>query len=855
MDKSYNPHQNEQAIYKKWQEAGAFQPSNAKNTFTIAIPPPNVTGTLHLGHAIMLAIEDAFIRYHRMQGKSALWVPGTDHAAIATENVVLKNLGAKSREEFTREEFLAHCREWTKKSHAIITNQIKRMGSSCDWSREAYTFDDARNHAVNTMFKMLYEDGLIVHGERMVNWSVGAQSVLSDDELDWKEQKDPLYYIKYGPFVLATVRPETKFGDTAIAVHPDDKRYQKWIGQEVEIETVLGKAKIKVIADTYVDPKFGTGVVKITPAHDPNDFEVAKRHNLEIRQVIDRDGKMNAHAGPFTGMDRFTARKKVVEEMQKKGLIEKIDKDYVHRVAYCYRSHTPVEPLLSSQWFIAVEKEFTDRHTGKKTTLKKITAEGVRNKEVGIIPPRFDKIYFNWIDNLRDWCISRQIWWGHRIPVWHCSDCNEEVVATEAPTKCPKCGATNLRQDEDTLDTWFSSGLWPFSILGWPNEKHPDFQKFYPTSVLETGHDILFFWVARMIMFGRYATGKYPFHTVYLHGLVCDAKGQKMSKSKGNGIDPLDMIAKFGTDAVRLSLIIGTTPGNNVNLGEEKIAGCRNFCNKLWNIARFVSTQERGEAPKKPQTDLQKWLFNKIQNLISRTTKNLEKYHLGETAQDLWEFTWNDFADWAIEAAKAENKPETNGLLFETLKTLLKLWHPILPFVTEKIWEEIGEKEMLITAPWAKAEKTEDGGGNFEAVKNVITRIRSLRAEHKVEPAKKISAYFSGENLEILQKNTDILQFLARVETVKFGEKCNEKAISDFADGVEIALPLTDMLDEDKEKARRAKEIEDAKKILAGIEAKLGNKDYVAKAPAHLVAETKSKAEELQEKIKALSAE
>ncbi|MCT4592623.1 MAG: valine--tRNA ligase [Candidatus Gracilibacteria bacterium] len=849
MEKNYDPQKVEQDIYKKWESAEAFKPSKEGDSYTIAIPPPNVTGTLHLGHAIMLAVEDTLIRYKRMKGHSALWIPGTDHAAIATENVVLKNIGAKSREEFSREEFLNHCQDWTKKSHARITEQIRRMGSSCDWSREAYTFDNERNHAVNTIFEMLYNDGLIVRGERMVNWSVGAESVLSDDELDWKEQQSPLYYIKYGPFTLATVRPETKFGDTAIAVNPKDPRYQEWIGKEVEIDTVLGKSKLKVISDDYVDMEFGTGVVKITPAHDPNDFEIGKRHKLEIKQVIEKNGKMNHHAGKFAGMDRFEARKKIIAEMKTKGLIEKIDENYINRVAYCYRSNTVVEPMLSKQWFIAVEKEFTDKFTGQKTTLKKLTQEAVRQDHIQIIPERFEKIYFNWIDNLKDWCISRQIWWGHRIPVWYCDDCEAEIVSSPEIENCPNCQSKNLKQDEDTLDTWFSSALWPFSVLGWPNEKHSDFNKFYPTDVLETGHDILFFWVARMIMFGRYATGKYPFHTVYLHGLVCDSKGQKMSKSKGNGIDPLDMIERFGTDAVRLSLMIGTTPGNNVNLGEEKISGCRNFCNKLWNIARFITMQERNEELGKLDTDLQKWIYTLTQNLIKEVEEDIAKYRLGEALQKLWDFTWNELADWAVEAAKAENNTQTNTVIFETLKTLLRLLHPFIPFVTEQIWSEIGKKDMLIANKYPQSQdifKELD----FETVKNVITQIRSIRAEHKVEPAKKITAYIGGKT-EIIKNNESILKFLARIETVKYNKQ-EEEVIHSFVDGVDIILPMSGMIDKAKEAQRKAKEIKDAKKKLAIIESKLSNKGFTEKAPKELIEKTKKEQQELTEKIKNL---
>ncbi len=934
MDKAYQPQQSEDDIYHKWEQAGAFVPSDAKKTFTIAIPPPNVTGTLHAGHA-MYVVQDIMIRWHRMMGEASLYVPGTDHAAIATESVVLKNLGIKDRnKEIRREDFMKEAEKWTKKTHDRIIHQLKKIGLSCDWSREAYTFDEPRNKAVNTIFKMLYDKGLIYRGNRMINWSIGAQSVLADDEVEWGEKTEPFYYIRCGEFIIGTVRPETKCANSPVMVSEtgeyvrvkfmehgtgnteyfilskflfENEEQRKKVlnlldpngtfelidtftgkeleGQEFEYETYAGKRKFTVLADEKViDMEKGAGTMTISSCHSADDYDLAQRRKLDDTwiQKIDFEGKMTSIAGPCAGMSIINARKRAAEIMREQGLLVGEDTSYVHRVPVCYRSHTVVEPMVSKQWFIAVEKEFTDDFSGEKTTLKSQMQEAVRGNHVEIVPNRFDKTYFHWIDNLRDWCISRQIWWGHRIPVWYRqvkeqAAGNKEQEEIYVGVKPPE--GKGWTQDEDTLDTWFSSATWPFSIFNWP-EKSADFDRFYPTSVLETGHDILFFWVARMIMFGKFATGEYPFKTVYLHGLVQDEKGKKMSKSKGNGIDPLEIIEEFGTDALRLSLIMGTTPGNNANLGKEKIAGCRNFCNKLWNVSRFVLSQgtgnrERGtgkpEEAEKKQTDLQKWLISKTNILIADVNEDLKHYLFGAAAEKLWDFTWNEFADWALEAAKAENNPQTNALLQETLKTLLKLWHPFIPFVTEKIWEEISNTEncpalplckggqkggfMLITSEYPTVSKEHTSCESFELVKHVASKIRSMRKNAGVDPGKKITAFVSGENNDALQKNEEIIKFLARLETLTFDTAPEEKGSTDTVSGIHIFLPSKGMIDPAAEKARIKKELEKSEKMLIGIKGKLSNEGYVQKAPPELVEKTKQQMKELEEKVEILRKE
>ncbi len=754
MEKNYDHNASEDKIYASWEKSGAMKADNKskKKKFTIPLPPPNVTGELHLGHAAMLAIEDIMIRFKKMTGHEALWVPGTDHAAIATENVVLKHLGIKSREEMKREDFLKECRKFATTKHDRIEHQIKKMGAWLDWSREAYTFDEPRNHAVNTMFKKLYDDGLIVRGHRMINWSVGAQSVLSDDEVVYKEVKGALYNYKYffvdsDEFLeVSTTRPETMFGDTAVALNPHDPRAKKLRGKKVKIP--FSGREIPVILDDHVDLEFGTATLKVTPAHDPNDFEIGEKHNLEKIQVIGFDGKMetNDHVPKkFQKLNSKECRKLLTESSE--WFVKK--EEHLHNVGFCYRSETIVEPMISPQWFISVDKEFKDKFTDKKTTLKKLTAEAVRSGDVKIIPKQFEKVYFHWIDNLRDWCISRQIWWGHRIPVWY--DEKKKITAV-GDIKNPDKSWT---QDKDTLDTWFSSALWPFSILGWPDEKAKDLQKFFPTDVLETGHDILFFWVARMIMFSKYATGKSPFHTVYLHGLVTDEHGKKMSKSAGNGIDPLEVIDKFGADAVRLSLVVGTATGQPIPIGESKISGYRNFVNKLWNAGRFVKMQTPTDKKPEPKSIADKWILTRFSEVAKSVSSHLEKYEISMAGDKIYHFVWDDFCDWYIEASKKEPNPEFLRHLFGEI---LKLAHPLCPFITEKLWKELGNKKLIIETNFPETDYRDKKAEElFEKFKAELTETRKKQADKQASLKEKAKLEKDIPALEARLKNKGYL--------------------------------------------------------------------------------------------------
>ncbi len=827
MEKNYDHLSTEDKIYAAWEASGVMRADakSKKKPFTIPLPPPNVTGHLHLGHAAMLAIEDIMIRFKKMTGHEVLWVPGTDHAAIATENVVLKHLNLKNREEMRRENFLKECRKFASEKHDRIVHQIRKMGAWLDWSREAYTFDETRNHAVNTIFKKLYDDGLIVRGHRMINWSVGAQSVLSDDEVQWEDGETTFYEFWCGPFLIGTVRTETKCADSPVVVHPSAKyvraknaegrecivteKYfkghtklkkdfkivetipgKKLVGMKFEAETYAGMRKFYVLCDEIIDPDFGTGAMTISTAHDPHDFELAQKHHLPLLQKIDFKGRMTDIAGPCKGMLVTEAREKAGKILEEKKLLfEK--RPYANRIPVCYRSGTVVEPMLSPQWFVVVDKEFKDKFTGKKTTLKKLMQEAVREKHVKIIPHNFEKIYFHWIDNLRDWCISRQIWWGHRIPVWY--DEKENIVAV-GETKNPN---PKWRQDSDTLDTWFSSALWPFSILGWPDESSPDLQKFYPTDVLETAHDILFFWVARMIMFGKYALGKYPFHTVYLHGLVTDEHGKKMSKSAGNGIDPLPVIEKYGADAVRLSLVIGTSPGQPSPLGESKISGYRNFVNKLWNAGRFVqmtcevSHPERAKrAEGSPKSLADRWIASRFTHVAKEVAKHLEKYEISLAGDKIYHFVWDEFCNWYIEASKKEPNPEFAKHLFGEM---LKLTHPLCPFVTEALWKE------LFLPPLKKGESK----GDFLVLQNFPT-----------------PSFVDKKSEELFKK---IQSDTIRTRQVQANKEANAK-----------------------EKVRLIQ-------VIAALEARLANKSYAEKAPAHLVAQTKKELVEAKAKLKTLS--
>jgi valyl-tRNA synthetase len=869
LAKVYNPKEVEDKIYRKWEKSGYFNPDKLPRqglpagrqgveAFSIVMPPPNVTGTLHLGHAVMLAVEDILIRYHRMKGDKTLWLPGTDHAAIATQTKVeklLKEKEGKSRHDLGREKFLAEVEKFISETKGVIKNQIRKIGSSCDWSREAYTLDEPRSKAVRAVFKMMYDDGLIYRGERIVNWCPRCGSTLADDEVEYKPTRTKLYWIKYGPFVLATTRPETKLGDTAVAVHPDDKRYQHMVGKKYMIPGVLGKFEITVVADKSVDPKFGSGAIKVTPAHSFVDNEIAQRHGVVMKQIIDERGRMMANCGKYAGMTTSEAREAIVADMKKMGLIDHIDENYENNLAVCYRCGTTIEPIPSKQWFINVNKKFKVKGNGIKgykkgseATLKELAIAAVKGGQIKILPDRFLKVYYHWMENLRDWCISRQIWFGHQVPVWYRG--KEIFVGTEAPKD------EGWRQDPDTLDTWFSSGLWTFTTLGWP-EKTEDLKNYHPTSVLETGYDILFFWIARMILMTTYALGDIPFYNVYLHGMVRDEKGRKMSKSLGNIIDPLDMVEKYGTDAVRLSLALGTSPGNDMRLYDEKIAGFRNFTNKMWNIGRYVvGTSSKKVSSFKFQvsslTLAEKWILSRLNAVIGEVTEHLDNFEFSQAGEKLRAFTWDEFADWYLEINKIE---PNNSLLSGTYSTLLKLWHPFMPYVTEELWSNFGG-ELLLVAEWPKIEKKladRKAEKDFEILKNIITAIRGMRADYKIEPAKKIRAViYGGLKTKLLEEQAEIIKILARAEKVeikKLGKKPAQSA-GTVVLGVEIYLPLAGLVDLSREKARLEKELGEAEKYLIILGNKLSNKAFLKNAPKELVAGEKEKLTLQKEKVR-----
>ncbi|MBU0531174.1 MAG: valine--tRNA ligase [Candidatus Uhrbacteria bacterium] len=913
LPKAYEPQGVEDDIYAAWESSGFFNPDNLPDaerrteTFSIVLPPPNVTGVLHIGHAAMLAIEDIMIRYARMQGKDTVWIPGTDHAAIATQTKVEKILMSEGyedpRAELGREKFLERVRKFAQESHDTIVNQVRKMGSSIDWSREAFTLDEVRERAVRTVFKMMYEDGLIYQGHRIVNWCPHCHSTLADDEVEHKEAPTKIYTFRYSkdfPFAIATTRPETKLGDTAVAVHPEDERYQQYIGQTFEVDFVGVPLKLKIIADEAIDREYGTGALGVTPAHSHIDAEMAEKNNLETVQVINEDGKIMDAFADFAGQTGEEARALVVERLKQQGLLE-AEEDETHNLSICYRCGSSIEPLPSKQWFIDVNKEFPFRASerapirglrdGEKVTLKKLMQHVVRSNQIEIIPDRFDKTYFHWIDNLRDWCISRQIWYGHQIPVWYKGD--EIYVGVEAPE------GGEWVQDGDTLDTWFSSGLWTFSTLGWP-EQTSDFKKYHPTSVMETGYDILFFWVARMILMTTYALGEIPFETVYLHGLIRDEQGRKMSKSLGNVIDPLDVIADYGTDAVRLSLVIGTTPGNDTKLSEEKIAGYRNFTNKLWNISRFVLTTVgndarqgvisgnslsrqpiRGGTPPcnqagpavVPKTLADKWMLSRFRQVRDKVTEHMDKYEYSQAGELLRDFTWNEFADWYLEIAKVQRKSDelkgsTDQILLYILERLLAMWHPFMPFVTEEIWKHLSgplgpsdtgapkgaDKNFMMLHKWpvVGVARDEEVEIEFNQLQEVISAIRNLRAEYRIEPAKQVAIELVSEEFaEMLEREVETIQTLARVRPIEIKTSGNkpEGAAATIAGAVQIYLPLEGLVDVEKEKARLAKELASAERYLASLDKKLANKSFIDKAPEKLVSDIKEKHAEATDRV------
>lgn len=857
MEKVYEPKKYEDGIYKKWEKSGYFNPDKIagkkKGVFSIVMPPPNVTGVLHVGHAVMLALEDILTRFYRMRGYDSLWLPGTDHAAIATQTKVEKILKAegKTRDELGRKKFLAEVLKFAESSKKTIHKQVRKMGCSCDWSREAYTLDKDRTVAVRTMFAKMYEDGLIYRGYRIVNWCPNCASTLADDEVEYKEQEAMLYTFKYSkdfPFAIATTRPETKVGDTAVAVNPDDERYKKYIGETFEVIFAGKKLNILVIADKSIDKDFGTGALGVTPAHSIADWEMAQKNNLETIKVIDENGKMTSNAGNIFSLPVLEAREKIVEDLKKKGLLEKEEK-IMNNLSVCYRCGGAVEPLPSEQWFVNVNKKIKipGNRFFQNNSLKEAALEAVKSGEIKIMPERFEKVYYHWMENLRDWCISRQIWFGHQIPVW------KKDGKTYVGVKEPK--GKGWEQDSDTLDTWFSSGLWTFSTLGWP-KKTKDLKKYHPTTVLETGYDILFFWIARMILMSTYATGDVPFKNVYLHGLVRDEEGKKMSKSLGNAIDPLEVSEKYGTDAVRLSLVMGSAPGNDVKLSEEKIAGFRNFGNKLWNISRFITLQEMtAETKAKPEKTLaDKWILSKFAKLTAEVTADLEKYNFSSAAEKLRDFTWGEFADWYLEISKIESvsgKP-----LNEILESLLALWHPFIPFVTEAIWGTMLKKKNLIIEKYPESDAKqidEQAEKDFAKIQEVIVKIRNLRAENRMNIQKQISALIISKD-KLFSEQAHLIKGLAKIENLEIkesGEKPEGFAGSSVA-GAGVYVDLSGGIDAILEKERLERELKNKENFLKSLDAKLLNSEFIARAPKNVVEVERAKKEKVLGDIKNL---
>ena len=859
LAKTYDPKGIEDRLYKKWEDNGYFhaQADRSKKPFTIVMPPPNITGQLHMGHALDNTMQDILIRYKRMQGYNALWQPGTDHAAIATEVKVIDSLKKQGidKNDLGREGFLEKCWEWKDEYGSRIINQLKKMGSSADWSRERFTMDKGCSDAVLEVFIKLYEKGLIYKGSRIVNWCPVCKTSISDAEVEHEEQDGFFWHINYpvvgeaGRFVeIATTRPETLFGDTAVAVNPDDERYQDIIGKMLKL--LMTDREIPVIADSYVDKEFGTGCVKITPAHDPNDFEVGKRHNLEEIVVINDDATMNSKAGKYAGMDRYECRKALVEDLEKEGLLVKVV-PHSHNVGTHDRCGTTVEPMIKQQWFV------------KMDDLIKPAVEGVKNGDIKLLPKRMEKTYFNWTDNIRDWCISRQLWWGHRIPAYYCDECGEMVVSKNAPEKCPKCGCTHMTQDPDTLDTWFSSALWPFSTLGWP-EKTEDLDYFYPNDVLVTGYDIIFFWVIRMIFSGYEQMGKAPFHTVLFHGLVRDSQGRKMSKSLGNGIDPLEVIDKYGADALRLTLITGNAPGNDMRFYWERVEASRNFANKVWNASRFIMMNLEGMEVTKPAiSDLapeDKWILSAVNTLTKDVTENMDKFELGIAVQKVYDFIWDEFCDWYIEIAKVrtykkdEDTRAANSALW-TLRTVLgqalKLLHPYMPFITEEIYCTLNpQEETIMLADWPVYKEEWNFSAEEEMlahVKELVKGIRNLRTEMDVPPSRKAKVFIVSEDkalcetFESMKKTYQNLISASEVDVQSDKAGIGEDAVSVVIPGAVVYMPLEDLVDMEKEKERLLKEEERLKKELARSHGMLNNEKFVSKAPAAKIQEEKDK--------------
>ncbi|MEL1133910.1 valine--tRNA ligase [Desulfitobacterium sp. THU1] len=865
MEKVYDPSQVEGKWYPYWEEKGYFHADvdNAKEPFSIVMPPPNVTGALHLGHAIDSTIQDILTRFKRMQGYNTLWLPGTDHAGIATQAKVEEQLAKEgtNRHELGRDKFLERVWDWKREYGGRITGQLRRLGASCDWSRERFTMDEGCSEAVRKVFVDLYNKGLIYRGNYIVNWCPHCHTTISDIEVEHVDREGHLWHLRYPVkdseefLVVATTRPETMLGDTAVAVHPEDERYQHLIGKTVLLP--LMNREIPIIADDYVDREFGTGAVKITPAHDPNDFEVGLRHNLLSISVMDREANMNEEAGKYQGMERYAARKAIVKDLEDLGVLVKVD-NHQHAVGECYRCSTVVEPMVSKQWFV------------KMAPLAKPAMEVVKEGLMEFVPDRFAKIYLGWLENIRDWCISRQLWWGHRIPVWYCEDCGAEICVQVDPESCPKCGSKQLKQDPDVLDTWFSSGLWPFSTMGWP-EDTPELKQFYPTSVLVTGRDIIFFWVARMVFMGLEFMKDVPFKKVMIHGLVLDAQGRKMSKSLGNGVDPLEIIDQYGADTLRFMLITGNTPGNDLRFHPERLEATRNFANKIWNASRFVlfNLQDFAEGPRGDLKLEDRWILSRYEETIDEVTAALDRFDLGEAARLLYEFIWNEFCDWYIELAKGrlydkehpEARHTVQSILLEVLEGTMKLLHPYMPFITEEIWHNLpvtGESIMIQAWPQVKGYQDSSAEKQMNQIMEVIKAIRNIRAEMNVQPGKKAEIILVApeqETLGVLEMGKDSIRLLAggsQVDVVASLEVKPAQAASAVLEGVEVYLPLRGLLDLDKEIARVEKEIAQAFQEQSRLAGKLNNEGFVAKAPEQVVAKEREKLEGINGRIGAL---
>lgn len=865
LEKTYDPQGFEDRLYKFWEEGEYFKATVDRNKtpYTIVIPPPNITGQLHMGHALDETLQDILIRYKRLQGFSALWIPGTDHASIATEAKIVEAMKKEgiTKDDLGRDGFLKRAWEWKETYAGRIDGQLKKLGTSCDWSRERFTLDEGCSAAVLEVFVKLYEKGLIYRGERIINWCPHCKTSISEAEVEYEEQQGSFWHLRYpledksGYLELATTRPETLLGDTAVAVNPADERYKALVGKNV-ILPLVGRV-IPIVADDYVDMEFGTGVVKITPAHDPNDFEVGLRHKLPIINVMTEDAHINENGLSYKGMERYEARKKIVADLETGGFLVKIE-PHTHNVGACYRCHTTVEPRVSMQWFVKMEP------------LAKPAIDAVKNGETKFIPERFDKIYFHWMENIKDWCISRQLWWGHRIPAYYCGGCGKTIVAKEMPDSCPDCGSTRLSQDEDTLDTWFSSALWPFSTLGWP-EKTEDLSYFYPTNTLVTGYDIIFFWVARMIFSALEHTGQVPFDTVFIHGLVRDSQGRKMSKSLGNGVDPLEVIEQYGADALRLALVTGNSPGNDMRYSDDKIKASRNFANKLWNAARFIlmNTSEDISEIKLPDTlEIEdKWVLSNYNRLVSEVTGNLDNFELGIAVAKLYDFIWDILCDWYIELTKSriaqggETARAAQQVLLYIMSGALRLLHPFMPFITEEIWQALptSEKSIMISSypKFDEALSFEKEETEFERVMQAIKGIRNTRAEMNVPPSRKAAVYIQTEYTDTFNSAKPFFERLASAADVlvagEHGGDIASRSAQIATNDARIFLPLDDLIDKQKERERLTRELEAAQKEVSVLNGKLDNQGFISKAPQRVVDEMREKLARAQEKLEKIN--